>query len=133
MIQLHRHSCLCGFCDCRQIGSLPVRLTKPHSQEWLCYSNSRKLLNHRHAGGLSLKFLKGRVCARTDGGTMRIVLNIVGVLLVLLGSIWVLQGINVLPGSFMSGQMRWAVRGGILVVAGIVGLLYANRKRKSAA
>jgi len=39
----------------------------------------------------------------------------------------------VLPGSFMSGQMRWAVRGGILVAAGIVGLLYANRKRKSAA
>jgi len=64
---------------------------------------------------------------------MRIVMNIVGVLLVLLGSIWFLQGINVLPGSFMSGQTRWAVRGGILVIAGIVGLLYANRKRKSAA
>ena len=64
---------------------------------------------------------------------MRIVLNIVGVLLMLVGSIWFLQGINVLPGSFMTGQMRWAVRGGILVIAGIVGLLYANRKRKSAA
>jgi len=64
---------------------------------------------------------------------MRIVVNIVGVALVILGSIWFLQGINVLPGSFMSGQMRWAVRGGILVVAGIVGLVWANRKRKSAA
>ena len=64
---------------------------------------------------------------------MRIVLNIVGVLLVLLGSIWFLQGINVLPGSFMTGQMRWAVRGGILIFAGIVGLVWANRKRKSAA
>jgi len=64
---------------------------------------------------------------------MRIVVNIVGIALVLLGSIWFLQGINVLPGSFMSGQMRWAVRGGILVVAGIVGLVWANRKRKSAA
>jgi hypothetical protein len=63
---------------------------------------------------------------------MKIVLNIVGVLLVILGGIWFLQGINVLPGSFMTGQMRWAVRGGILVVAGIVGLLYANRKRPSA-
>jgi hypothetical protein len=71
--------------------------------------------------------------SKTDGGNMKIVLNIVGVLLVLLGSIWFLQGINVLPGSFMSGQTRWAVRGGILVIAGIVGLLYANRKRKSAA
>jgi len=64
---------------------------------------------------------------------MKVVLNIVGVALVILGSIWFLQGINVLPGSFMSGQMRWAVRGGILVVAGIVGLVWANRKRKSAA
>ena len=64
---------------------------------------------------------------------MRIVLNIVGVLLVLFGSIWVLQGVNVLPGSMMSGQMRWAVRGGILVVAGIAALLWANRKRQGAA
>ncbi len=64
---------------------------------------------------------------------MRIVLNIVAVLLVLLGSVWVLQGISVLPGSFMSGQMRWAVRGGILILAGVGGLLWANRKRQRAA
>ena len=61
---------------------------------------------------------------------MRIALNIMGVLLALVGGVWVLQGINVLPGSFMSGQMRWAVRGGILVIAGIVGLVWANRKRQ---
>jgi hypothetical protein len=64
---------------------------------------------------------------------MRIVLNIVGVVLVLLGSIWILQGTNVLLGSSMSGQMRWAVRGGILVFAGIAGLVWANRKRQPAA
>jgi hypothetical protein len=64
---------------------------------------------------------------------MKIILNIVGVLLLLIGSIWFLQGINVLPGSFMTGQMRWAARGGILVVAGIAGLVWANRKRKSTA
>ena len=64
---------------------------------------------------------------------MKIVFNIAGVLFVLLGSVWVLQGINVLPGSFMTGQTRWAVRGGILVFAGIAGLLWANQKRKSAA
>jgi hypothetical protein len=63
---------------------------------------------------------------------MRIVLNIIGVLLLLMGSIWFLQGINVLPGSFMSGQSRWAVRGGILVFAGIAGLVWANRKRQRA-
>ncbi len=61
---------------------------------------------------------------------MRIATNIVGVLLVLLGSIWILQGMNVMLGSPMSGQTRWAVRGGILVFAGIAGLVWANRKRQ---
>jgi len=60
---------------------------------------------------------------------MRIGLSIVGLLLVLLGGIWVLQGINVLPGSFMTGQIRWAVYGGIAIAAGIVLLLRANRRR----
>lgn len=64
---------------------------------------------------------------------MKIVLNIVGVLMLLIGCIWFLQGINVLPGSFMSGQSQWAVRGAILVFAGIADLLWANRKRKGAA
>jgi hypothetical protein len=64
---------------------------------------------------------------------MRIVLNIVGVVLVILGIIWILQGMNVMLGSPMTGQTRWAVRGGILVFAGIAGLVWANRKRKSTA
>lgn len=60
---------------------------------------------------------------------MRIGLNIVGAILVILGGIWFLQGINVLPGSFMTGQILWAIIGGIAVVAGIVLLLVANRRR----
>jgi hypothetical protein len=63
---------------------------------------------------------------------MKIALNIIGALLVFFGGIWVLQGINVLPGSFMSGQTRWAVRGGIALVAGIGLLVSANRKRQGA-
>jgi hypothetical protein len=62
---------------------------------------------------------------------MRITLNIVAGLLVLAGAIWFLQGINVLPGSFMTGQIRWAVYGGIAVAAGIALSLGANRPRKS--
>jgi hypothetical protein len=62
---------------------------------------------------------------------MKIALNILGVLLVVFGAIWFLQGINVLPGSFMTGQIRWAVYGGIAVAAGISLLLAANRKRRS--
>jgi len=46
---------------------------------------------------------------------MRVTLNIAGVFLVVFGAIWFLQGINVLPGSFMTRQIRWAVYGGIAV------------------
>jgi hypothetical protein len=63
---------------------------------------------------------------------MRILWNIVGAVLVFIGSVWFLQGINVLPGSFMTGQMKWAVYGGIAAVAGVVLLVAANRRRKSA-
>ncbi|MGB6198940.1 MAG: hypothetical protein WA871_00810 [Candidatus Acidiferrales bacterium] len=61
---------------------------------------------------------------------MKITLNIVASLLVLIGIVWFLQGINVLPGSFMTGQTRWAVNGGIAVAVGIVLFLAANRRRK---
>jgi hypothetical protein len=62
---------------------------------------------------------------------MRVCVSIVGAVLVLLGCIWFLQGINVMPGSFMSGQSRWAVRGGIMVFAGLAAIVWANRKRRS--
>jgi hypothetical protein len=50
---------------------------------------------------------------------MAILLRVVGGVAVLIGGIWILQGFNILPGSFMSGQMKWAVNGGIAAAAGI--------------
>lgn len=63
---------------------------------------------------------------------MRIVLNIVGVLLVLMGGVWFLQGIDVLPGSFMTGEIRWAIYGAITVLIGAALLITANRRRRPA-
>ena len=60
---------------------------------------------------------------------MRILLNIVGVLCVVSGGIWFLQGINVLPGSFMTGQVKWAVYGAILFCVGLAVLIGGNRRR----
>ena len=60
---------------------------------------------------------------------MRIAMSVIGVLFLLLGSVWVLQGINVLPGSFMTGQTKWAVYGGLLLIAGI-GLLIAAKGQR---
>ena len=59
---------------------------------------------------------------------MRIVMVVVGVVLMALGLIWFLQGINVLPGSFMTGQMQWAVYGAIAFVVGLL-LLVRGRRR----
>lgn len=60
---------------------------------------------------------------------MRIALNIAGVLLVVMGCVWILQGINVIPGSFMTGQTRWTVYGAFSLIAGIGLLIAANRRR----
>lgn len=57
---------------------------------------------------------------------MKTVLNVAGVLLIVLGAIWVLQGINVLPGSFMTGQIQWAYNGAIAIAVGIVLLIVAR-------
>jgi hypothetical protein len=61
--------------------------------------------------------------------TMRITSNVVGVLCLLIGCTWFLQGINILPGSFMTGQTKWAVYGGLLFIACVVLLAVARRRR----
>lgn len=60
---------------------------------------------------------------------MRIVSTVAGALCALSGGIWFLQGINILPGSFMTGQVKWAIYGAILFVVGVVVIVAANRGR----
>jgi hypothetical protein len=60
---------------------------------------------------------------------MRIVLNVLGVVCLILGCVWILQGVNVLPGSFMTGQMKWAIYGAIMALVGIGLLISAKRRR----
>ena len=64
---------------------------------------------------------------------MRILLNVTGALCLLVGCVWFLQGINILPGSFMTGQTKWAIYGGLLVVAGVGLLFFTNRRRRGVA
>jgi len=60
---------------------------------------------------------------------MKIVFNLIGAILALNGGIWFLQGINVLPGSFMTGQIKWAYYGGASLLAGAAILWWNNRQR----
>jgi len=45
---------------------------------------------------------------------------VLGVLLVLVGAVWMLQGLNVLGGSAMSGKTLWAVIGPVVAIGGLV-------------
>ena len=61
---------------------------------------------------------------------MKVVMRVLGTILVVIGLIWFLQGIGVLPGSFMTGQIRWAVSGGIALAVGVVLLVAGRRQRR---
>jgi hypothetical protein len=62
---------------------------------------------------------------------MRWVWNILGILLILIGLVWILQGINVLPGSFMSGHIQYTFLGAIVDIIGLALLVYNNRSREA--
>jgi hypothetical protein len=61
---------------------------------------------------------------------IRFVLGVAGVLLLIAGTVFALQGFGVLGGSVMSGSNFWAAAGPIIAVAGLVLLIGAARRRR---
>lgn len=59
---------------------------------------------------------------------MKTLLKVFSVLVFLAGGVWFLQGINVLPGSYMTGDPQWAINGGIAMAIGVGLFWFANRK-----
>jgi hypothetical protein len=53
----------------------------------------------------------------------------IGILLVLVGALWTLEGLDVIGGSGMSGVAIWAVIGPFVALVGIVIALGARRRR----
>jgi hypothetical protein len=53
---------------------------------------------------------------------MRIVTSLIGLLMILMGSVWMLQGLGVGPDAIMQGFMvndiRWTYYGAILAIVG---------------
>ena len=62
---------------------------------------------------------------------MKTVWNIVGVLLILAGGLWFMQGVGLIGGSFMSNHIQWAIYGGVAILLGAGLLLYVNRPETS--
>ena len=57
------------------------------------------------------------------------ILRVLGVLVFLAGLVFFLQGVNILPGSYMTGDPQWAINGGIAMAIGVGLLILANRRK----
>lgn len=57
---------------------------------------------------------------------MEFLRDLFAALLVMIGVVWILQGVNILPGSFMTGDLRWAAAG---LVSAVVGIVLLRRRR----
>lgn len=57
---------------------------------------------------------------------MRFVRPVIGVLLVVVGAVWTIQGYGTLKGSFMTGSRTWMWIGIACVVVGVL-ILIASR------
>ena len=60
---------------------------------------------------------------------LKIISQIFAILLIAGGIVWILQGVNILPGSFMTGDPQWAINGAITVVIGAVLFWFVSRKK----
>lgn len=56
----------------------------------------------------------------------------IGLLLLVLGGLWTLQGLDLVGGSAMSGVTLWAIVGPVVAVAGLVLLVLGTRRRNQA-
>lgn len=51
---------------------------------------------------------------------MKVGLAVVGLLILLAGAVFAGQGLGYIPGSFMTGDIRWFWIGSVMVVLGLV-------------
>ncbi|WP_332772679.1 hypothetical protein [Phenylobacterium sp.] len=58
------------------------------------------------------------------------IIKVLGAVLCGVGLIWILQGVGVLPGSFMTGQIVWAAIGGFALIVGLMMLAMGRRSRR---
>lgn len=62
---------------------------------------------------------------------MRVISTLLGVIMVLMGGIWILQGLDIAfqGDSFMAGDPQWAVWGTLLAIFGLANVIWSNTRR----
>jgi hypothetical protein len=53
---------------------------------------------------------------------------VLGIIALITGGVWILQGVGILPGSFMSGQSMWLLIGLVVAAVGLA-LIYNGIRR----
>jgi hypothetical protein len=62
---------------------------------------------------------------------MRIVSSLIGVAMILMGTVWVLQGLNLaFRVGFMVGDLHWTIYGAILALLGIGQVVWSNTRQR---
>jgi len=61
-----------------------------------------------------------------------VLLLIGGILLIVVGLVWTLQGVGILGGSVMSGATMWAIIGPIVAIVGVYLIVRWWRSRSQA-
>lgn len=62
---------------------------------------------------------------------MRVVSTLLGLLMICMGGVWVLQGLNVaFLDSFMANDPQWALYGAILALLGVGQVIWSNTRQR---
>lgn len=61
---------------------------------------------------------------------MRIVSTLIGIAMIAMGTVWILQGLDLaFRVGFMVGDKRWVAYGGILALLGIAQVIWSNTRQ----
>jgi hypothetical protein len=61
---------------------------------------------------------------------MRVVSSLIGVVMILMGGVWILQGLNLaFRSGFMVGNYHWTIYGAILALVGVAQVLWSNTRQ----
>jgi hypothetical protein len=66
----------------------------------------------------------------TFNRVMRIVSSLIGIAMILMGAVWILQGLNLaFRVGFMVGNFHWTICGAILALVGVAQVLWSNTRQ----
>ena len=69
--------------------------------------------------------------ARIFNIVMRILSSLIGVAMILMGTVWMLQGLNLaFRVGFMVGDYHWTIYGAILALVGAAQVIWSNTRQK---